>query len=503
MKKIILITISALATLFVSCDMELLPYSAIEESQGMATFEDAQNYRVSIYSPLMSLLCGARLTIEDTRADYFNAMADFGNTYGLFHSWTVQTTDQSAESLWYGDYSLIGSMNYAIDRFGKILKNAELTDEEKEQMELFIAEAHMTRALAYLDLVTKYCEAYDPERCEEQMGLPLTTEYNPTTSSSKYPGRSNLYDTYDLILSDLEEAANITTTGAVNSPYYTEDVVEAAFARVYLYMQEWDLAYSAAEGLVDGKYTLVNNQAAHDSMWKDDESTENIMLVVMDLNNVGSATGTVYLNDKKNNGVMDPEYIPTKSLLDLYDAKDIRRNTYFKQYTITATGYGTDDLYLFTKFPGNPDLYRLASNYVNMAKPFRIAEQYLIMAECAAMNEELTEGIRCLNKLREARIADYIPATTSTIRNCDELLLEVQKERARELVGEGFRMHDLKRWGLDVTRGASQNPAMVRNGQNYDELDRKFGEDGRYLWPIPKTEIDANPQIKNQQNPDF
>ena len=253
-------------------------------------------------------------------------------------------------------------------------------------------------------------------------------------------------------------------------------------------MQEWDLAASAAEGLVDGKYTLVDNQAALDAMWLKDESTENIMLVVMDLNNVGSATGTVYLNDKKNNGVMDPEYIPTQSLLDLYDEKDYRFNTYFKEYTITATGYGTDDL------------YRLASNYVNMAKPFRIAEQYLILAECAAMNDELAEGIRRLNQLREARIKDYVPATTSTISNCDELLIEVQKERARELVGEGFRMHDLKRWGLDVIRGASQNSAMVRNGQEYDQLNRRFGEDGRYLWPIPKTEIDANPQIKNQQN---
>ena len=67
-------------------------------------------------------------------------------------------------------------------------------------------------------------------------------------------------------------------------------------------------------------------------------------------------------------------------------------------------------------------------------------------------------------------------------------------------MGEGFRMHDLKRWGLDVIRGASQNSAMVRNGQEYDQLNRRFGEDGRYLWPIPKTEIDANPQIKNQQN---
>lgn len=499
MKKIILITICAIASLMTSCDMDLLPYSAIEESQGMSTFEDAQNYRVSIYSPLMSLLCGGRHTIEEVRADYFHAMADFGNTYGEFYIWNTQTTSQNAESVWYGDYSLVGSMNYAIDRFNKILKNGNLTEDEKEELELYIAEAHMTRALAYLDLVTKYCEAYDPERCEEQMGLPLTTEYNPTTSASKYPGRSSLYDTYELILEDLGEAANITTKGTVNSPYYTEDVVEAAFARVYLYMQEWDLAFEAAESLVGGKYELVDNQAAFDSMWTNDESTENIMLVVMDLNNIGSASGTNYLNDRKNNGVMDPEYIPTQSQLDLYETGDIRFNTYFKEYEITATGYGTADLYLFNKFPGNPKLYRLVSNYVNMAKPFRIAEQYLILAECAAMNEELTTGINYLNQLREARIKDYVPATVSTIRNCDELLAEVQKERARELIGEGFRMHDLKRWGLDVVRGKAQNAAMVRSGEDYDQLYREAGH-SRFLWPVPKTEIDANPQIKNQQN---
>ena len=119
MKKIILITICAIASLMASCDMDLFPYSAIEESQGMSTFEDAQNYRVSIYSPLMSLLCGGRHTIEEVRADYFHAMADFGNTYGEFYIWNTQTTNQNAESVWYGDYSLVGSMNYAIDRFGK------------------------------------------------------------------------------------------------------------------------------------------------------------------------------------------------------------------------------------------------------------------------------------------------------------------------------------------------------------------------------------------------
>ncbi|MBQ8335600.1 MAG: RagB/SusD family nutrient uptake outer membrane protein, partial [Tidjanibacter sp.] len=33
----------------------------------------------------------------------------------------------------------------------------------------------------------------------------------------------------------------------------------------------------------------------------------------------------------------------------------------------------------------------------------------------------------------------------------------------------------------------------------YDQLYREAGH-SRFLWPIPKTEIDANPQIKNQQN---
>ena len=85
------------------------------------------------------------------------------------------------------------------------------------------------------------------------------------------------------------------------------------------------------------------------------------------------------------------------------------------------------------------------------------------------------------------------------------LLAAVKSERARELVGEGFRMHDLKRWGQNVTRGASQSPStqLMKTGANYGEMTNKDITGPGALWPIPKTEIDANPQIKGQQNPGY
>lgn len=78
----------------------------------------------------------------------------------------------------------------------------------------------------------------------------------------------------------------------------------------------------------------------------------------------------------------------------------------------------------------------------------------------------------------------------------------VREERNRELVGEGFRMHDLKRWEMNVVRGASQSPSLTKPGADYGELEKPYNH-SRALWPIPKTEIDANPQIKNQQNPGY
>lgn len=60
-------------------------------------------------------------------------------------------------------------------------------------------------------------------------------------------------------------------------------------------------------------------------------------------------------------------------------------------------------------------------------------------------------------------------------------------ERERELVGEGYRLMDLKRWGKGVKRGKPQSKGLVLfPGQaSTDGLDKPV-DDQRMLWPIPK-----------------
>ena len=61
-------------------------------------------------------------------------------------------------------------------------------------------------------------------------------------------------------------------------------------------------------------------------------------------------------------------------------------------------------------------------------------------------------------------------------------------------------MHDLKLWNLGMNRGVSQNTAMTHSA--YDLISAESGN-FRFLWPIPKEEMDANPQFAGQQNDGF
>ncbi|MBO5903544.1 MAG: RagB/SusD family nutrient uptake outer membrane protein [Tidjanibacter sp.] len=511
MKKIFQFVAVALATLSISsCDLEKLPYTAIEQEVAFQSVQDLANYRVGFYSPLKQLTVGGRLYYEDIRGDMFHALADFGNFVGLPYAWIMESTDQDAEGLWFGDYSYISNMNYALDAFPKFLEDyAETLDEDDVKLvNQYIAEAHMTRAIAYLDLVTKFCKAYNPATAETDLGLMITEHYAPTSDNTKYPGRSSLKATYDFIMEDIKAAeAGITAAGAPNSVYYTVDAVKALKARVALYMQDYQTASTLAHSLIDGgKYALAEGDNFVD-MWVNDASTENIMLVTMSLQDAGAATGTyfIYDNDKGDGTTPDPQYMPTQALLDLYGEGDIRFEAYFAERYVETEVFGEDDLWLFYKYTGNPALRTGAKwNYVQMGKPFRIAEQYLIAAEADAQlgGNYVANGAAALNTLRAARIANY---TEENYMTDAQLLAAVKTERARELVGEGFRMQDLKRWGQNVTRGASQSPStqMMKTGANYGEMTNKDINSPGALWPIPKTEIDANPQIRGQQNPGY
>jgi hypothetical protein len=75
-------------------------------------------------------------------------------------------------------------------------------------------------------------------------------------------------------------------------------------------------------------------------------------------------------------------------------------------------------------------------------------------------------------------------------------LKKILLERRIELWGEGFRGFDLKRLKLGVDRNNSNHNPLVARTMTLP------AESGEFIYQIPQAEIDANPNIgEEDQNP--
>ena len=138
-----------------------------------------------------------------------------------------------------------------------------------------------------------------------------------------------------------------------------------------------------------------------------------------------------------------------------------------------------------TKYPGNTDLNGGSQlKFLNMPKPLRLSETYLIRAEAYYRLGEYAKASADLTSLKRKRIKAF--GTYSA--EGEQLFEEIRNERARELFLEGFRRSDLKRWGLGVTR---KKQLYTMDGPLNNELKREAGHP-LFTWPIPKNEIEAS-----------
>ena len=100
------------------------------------------------------------------------------------------------------------------------------------------------------------------------------------------------------------------------------------------------------------------------------------------------------------------------------------------------------------------------------------------------MQEKTKQACEDLTTLRKCRISNYGSAMYSQ----DKLLAAIQDERAKELIGEGFRLTDLKRWNLGFERTPQEGTI---DGSNYNSLKVSAGSK-KYVWLIPQHEITAS-----------
>ncbi|MDE7393836.1 MAG: RagB/SusD family nutrient uptake outer membrane protein, partial [Muribaculaceae bacterium] len=279
--------------------------------------------------------------------------------------------------------------------------------------------------------------------------------------------------------------------------YLSTQAVLAMQARVALWIGDYTTAVTKANEVITSGYYALAQPDDYIDMWDNDYSSEIILMPFMSQpSELSNSIGGRWLTTVDNRAY----YVPSYNCLAMYYDDDIRFDSFFAVQKLLVEGSNIP-CYSFYKFPGNPALEVSGRNLQNKPKAFRLSEMYLILAEAAYMNNQPSVALKAYNDFCSYRYESWEDETLSG----QALLDEIRDERARELIGEGFRMSDLRRWGKGFARSGEYpiNPAMeavfVVTGTKvvYEP------NDYRYTWPIPADELSCNPQIKKQQNPGY
>lgn len=497
MKNKLILLAAGLMTM--ACSLDKVPGSSIYTEESIRNVEDCYKFLNGQYSGMKYFTTGAYVYATELQTDLFHAVKNFGNFDGDFYHYSVTASNDLAEEAWYGAYANIANINFLIEGIQNLKNSSSLTDSDAKTLDEYYGEACFFRAYYYWMLTQYYCETYEAETASTAYGVPVVLKYAPSGNSDKYPSRGTLQQTYDQILTDLGDAEQfVTRRGTSLSSEITADAVLALKARIALSMKDYDTARKAAEDVIGtGRYTLVSNSSDYADGWINDNLSETIFqLAMINSTEVGNAYNYFLYNTSGVEGRDNPQYIPEDWVLDLYDKnRDIRYAAYFDERNVSTPVVGR--LTLLVKYPGNPKLYTTVTNYCNMPKVFRASEMYLIAAEAEHLssNGTDTKANEYLNALRSARISGWTDHTYSG----DALMEEIRNERVKELFCEGFRLGDLKRWHRGFTRSEGQDPTLVMQGENYSTCTRP-ADDPLFLWPIPTSELEANPNMKDEQN---
>lgn len=386
--------------------------------------------------------------------------------------WTYTADDPSIGGMWTGLYNTIQQANLTlrnIDNFAGSSPGA---------VNRIKAQAIALRAFLHFDLLRYFGEA--SARTSTARGIAYVDNFDV----EQKPARLTVQQSYDRIEADLklakslmlnmDKAIQTTGTGGVDRAYIDDMVVNAMLARMYMNASSLDSAVKYATLVINAR--PLSTRANFPNIWLDATTSEVIWSIKFQSTN--APIGSVIFYSVGNRA----EFRPGPDVLGLYDqVNDVRYSSYFRNLLRGANrNTGTARVVLIKHDAKQANLSR-PDGIVN-AKAFRTGEMYLIRAEAYARlggaNEAL--GLADLNTLRAARINAYVPVVLAGA----PLIDAIATERRKELIFEGARFLDLKRTTKVVNRLnnciACNLPSTARE----------------WTFPIPQTEIQANPNIE-------
>ncbi|MBH2005461.1 MAG: RagB/SusD family nutrient uptake outer membrane protein [Sphingobacteriia bacterium] len=457
-----LLVIVLLATMS-SCKksfIELSSPTSLTPDQALATEADLKVALYGAYAGMRNVdLFGRSLPVMgDLMADNAYQSSLNTNRYTFFNDYNdtkgATATDGNALGMWTAAYAVILRTNNIIN--STIAANATVNQ--------YKGEAYALRALAYFTLVRNFAKPYADN--PDALGVPIVTVYNPDLK----PTRNKVSEVYALMIADLNQAYTLMTT-FTNSSMFSKYAAKGLQAKVYLHMGDKANAKTAALDVINNSGFSPLTTANHASYWANSvvrtDKLETLYEVSSDAvaNLSFDAIGYLY-SQAGNYG----DILCSDDLYALYATADVRKALY-----PTGIRAGLPSAFI-NKYP-------VTTGDLSDTKVLRLSEMYLIAAEASLPTNE-ADALTYVNFIASRRGA------TPILSSGTQLLEDILTERRKELAFEGDRFHDLQRLKRDVTRSANY-PATSRTVP-YTVF--------RRILPIPQSEIDANANLKSQQN---
>lgn len=473
--------------LFAGCDDRLYldPHQSISTSQAFETIEDFSYAINGMYVGARSgnLYGGHLMIYPDIMADNLTRSLEGRLTHTTLYNWNISTDYYLMEGVFDQAYTVINRAN-------KVLEAAEefspADNSEQADLEHYMGQALAMRALMHLEMVKMFGKTYTQATISD-LGIPYIT-----SSEASYPGRDGLIDVYDRIKTDLENAYDLIDPSATSKDKITQDAIAGFQAKLAMEMGDYSTAISKGRKVLES--IPVASREDFYGVWKDENKEGVIFYIAVEKKD--AITLGVNFSQSSDEGIRS-EYVCSYELFQLYDSTDIRLTSY-----ITTSEFERNTYNHIEKYRGRsssvdaiptPDLVDL--------KVLRAADLSLLVAEASMIgaNQNPSLATRFLDDVRNNRY-DTTLVSFPPLSNLD-LLDEIYLQRRLELAFEGDRLFVLKRLGLDIERTSDGHLADGR-GVGADNLLLEASS-YKIQLPIPQSEIDVNPNIRDQQNPGY
>lgn len=459
---------------FASCQaVDIDPTHILDGSNAFKSMDDVESHLTGTYAYFRGYYANFGV-LGDIMTDNLAETSESLGGLRSMSDWNYVANDGTVATAWATPYSMIKDANLVITNVGKF------EETEAGQAARIKGQALAIRAFAHFELLKYFAIDYD--RNSTELGVPL--KLNNTIET---PSRNTVEEVYDQVYADLADAKDLLSgtldediNSASSRTRIDAVVVDAIMARVALYAKDYATAIDAATNVIEDSGLGLADPADFASIWSEDAVANEVIWSIAYLPGQGQVAGNVFF--VPNNRVA---FNASQDLIALYDTDDdIRYGAYFSDELETPDRVGE---LVPIKYLGRNGA---ADGVVNF-KVFRVSEMYLIRAEAYARTSQDALAMDDLNTLRAARINGYVDENLSGAI----LLQAIDTERRRELFLEGHRWFDLRRADAAINRGGDcAAPATAC------EL---AASSHRWVWPIPQAELNANPSIRGQQNPNY